>query len=57
MWKRFLAYWRLDLNAVCELSKGKGLWDDYHDYPDGQFKFPWHLAIHTCERCGKEFCI
>lgn len=34
LWRRFLAWSRLSLTAVCEESKGKGL-VDYHDYPDG----------------------
>jgi hypothetical protein len=57
IWRRFLAYWRLDLKAVCEESAGRGLYDDYHDYPDGIAGEPWHFYTHTCRRCGKGFCI
>lgn len=64
LWKYFLAWSRLDLNLVCEMSKGHNEFNDYHDYPDstcidpytgkGQ---PWHFMTHVCKRCGKEFII
>ena len=57
MLKYILARFRLNKRYVCELSKGKGLYDDYHDYPDTKDKFPLHLANLNCERCGKEFRI
>lgn len=50
------AYFRLDLNLVCELSK-TSLYD-FHDYPDStNGGEPWHFYTHTCKRCGKEFTI
>ena len=59
--KRFIkwlkAYYRLDLKLVCELSEGRGLWNDYHDYPDSIEPFPHHFYVHICKRCGKRFCI
>ena len=46
-WKSFLAFWRLDLAAVCEMSKnGK----QYHDYPDDPDGTPDHFVELTCER-------
>lgn len=57
IWKRFLATFRLDLDAVCELSRDRGLDDDYHDYPDDIHGEPWHFAELQCKRCGKKFTI
>ena len=57
LYRRFLAYWRLDLQAVCEESRGRGLHDDYHDYPDSTIDAPLHMYTHTCKRCHKEFSI
>jgi hypothetical protein len=51
-----LARFRLDLDVVCEESRGLGL-VDYHDYPDSTAGEPWHFYTHTCRRCGKEFTI
>ena len=60
MIRRFLkwigARFRLDLDAVCELSRGRGL-NDYHDYPDSEHGEPWHFVTLKCKRCGKEFTI
>lgn len=53
----FLAFFRLDLNVVCEMSRGRGFYDDYHDYPDSEDGIPWHMTELKCKRCGKEFCI
>lgn len=52
-----LAHFRLSKSAVCEMSVGRGLHDDFHDYPDADPPYPWHLHVHRCRRCGKEFCI
>lgn len=57
MIKWFLAYFRLNNKAVCDKSVGKGLWEDYHDYPDSTTPEPWHMYVHHCKRCGKEFFI
>lgn len=57
LWRWFLARFRLSEWAVCEMSKGKGLHDDYHDYPDDKYKEPWHFIALKCQRCGKEFYI
>ena len=54
-WLWFLARFRLDMQAVCEMSRGKGLHDDYHDYPDDSLGTPCHFAVLRCKRCGKEF--
>lgn len=54
---RFAAYWRLDLELVCKMSQGKGISDDYHDYPDSTYGLPTHFVAHTCARCGKKFVI
>lgn len=56
-WRRYLAWHRWNLDLVCELSKGRGMHDDYHDYPDSTVGEPWHMYTHTCKRCRKEFSI
>lgn len=56
LWKRFIAFWRLDDATVCEMSAGCGL-NDYHDYPDSVEGQPWHMVELTCKRCGKKFTI
>lgn len=53
----FLAFFRLDLNVVCEMSRGRDLYNDYHDYPDTEDGVPWHMTELKCNRCGKGFCI
>lgn len=60
LWILFLARFRMSNEAICEASRGLGLYDDYHDWPDGDGindPFPWHFHTHTCKRCGKRFCI
>ena len=57
LWRRFLAYWRLDLGAVCRMSEGLDMDADYHDYTDTEDKVPMHFMMHRCERCGKGFFI
>lgn len=56
-WRLLLARFRLSKSAVCEMSAGKGTFDDYHDYPDSIYGQPWHFIDHTCKRCGKKFAI
>ncbi len=56
-WKWFLARFRLSQKAICEMSRGRGLHDDYHDYPDTKHGQPWHFTVLECQHCGKEFCI
>lgn len=57
MWKTFLAATRLSKRAVCEMSRGRGLWNDFHDYPDATHPFPLHFREYQCKRCGKTFII
>ena len=57
LWLLFLARFRLSESAVCEMSKGRGLHDDYHDYGDSEEGRPWHFHTYKCKRCGKEFII
>ena len=57
LWRWFLARFRLDLDAVCEMSVGLSPHADYHDYPDDPIGEPWHFVSHKCKRCGKEFFI
>jgi hypothetical protein len=57
MWRRFLAYFRLSQTAICEESRGRGEYDDFHDYPDGTTGLPWHLMPLKCRHCGKTFRI
>jgi hypothetical protein len=56
-WLWFLARFHLSDAAVCEMSKGRGLHDDYHDYPDDVLGEPLHFIELVCKRCGKRFCI
>jgi hypothetical protein len=56
-WRLFLAYFRLNKSAVCEMSRGRGLADDFHDYRDDASRYPAHFHVLTCERCGKRFTI
>jgi hypothetical protein len=56
-WIWFLARFRLDLEAVCEASRGRGLHNDFHDYPDSAEGLPIHFVTLTCKRCGKTFTI
>lgn len=57
IWKWFLARFHLSQVAVCEMSVGHGLYDDYHDYEDTKHGIPLHFTILQCKHCGKEFCI
>lgn len=57
LWKWFLARFRLDLAAVCEMSEGRGPHNDYHDYPDDEHGQPDHMVPLKCKRCGKVFYI
>lgn len=54
-WKYIKAWFRIDLVAVCEMSKGRGSRNDFHDWPDSTVGLPWHMYSHTCKRCGKVF--
>ena len=57
IWRRFLAFFRLNLRIVCEESKERGPHDDYHDYPDDEIGMPMHMVLLKCKRCGKDFYI
>jgi hypothetical protein len=57
LWMLFLARFRLNLKAVCEMSKDRGPYVDYHDYPDSADCLPIHFEEMTCVRCGKKFFI
>ena len=54
--KLIIAFFRLDLNVVCEMSKGRGHFD-FHDYRDSDLGAPWHFIPPQCVRCGKTFHI
>lgn len=58
-WLWFLAWTRLSAWAVCEMSAERGVYDDFHDYPDARDgeRYPMHGHTYNCRRCGKEFCI
>jgi hypothetical protein len=57
-WLWFLAFFHLSESAVCEMSKRKNLWNDYHDYRDAQLElFPQHQFTFDCKRCRKKFVI
>lgn len=53
----FLALFHLNQKAVCNLSKNRGLHNDYHDYKDSIEGEPWHFIKLTCKHCGKQFYI
>lgn len=56
LWRWIQARYRLDLNVVCEMSKGRGPHNDFHDYPDDEHgSFMCHMVMLKCVRCGKEF--
>ena len=54
--RRLIARFRLNKKVVCEESAALGV-IDFHDYADTKEGEPWHMALHTCERCGKRFFI
>lgn len=54
-WMWFLACFHLSDAAVCEMSKGRGPHEDYHDYQDDVIGSPMHFADLECKRCGKKF--
>lgn len=56
LFRKFIAHMRWNLRIVCEESEGKGLHDDYHDYPDDD-GIPTHGYTYHCRRCGKAFQI
>jgi hypothetical protein len=56
-WKFFLALTRLSSEAVCEMSAGRGLNNDFHNYRDSVVGQPGNGYKHTCERCGKPFVV
>lgn len=62
LWRRFLAYARLDENVICEESVGLDEYHDYHDYTDSVEHEEddlgvVHFYLYTCKRCGKRFCV
>ena len=56
-WRLFLAYYRIDMAAVCEMSAGRLPELDFHNWKDSTDGAPWHMHLHTCRRCGKKFTI
>ncbi len=57
LWRWIQARFRLDMDVVCEMSKGRGPCEDFHDYPDDVNGQPIHWHEMTCKRCGKNFFI
>jgi hypothetical protein len=55
LWWWFLARFRLSNRAICEMSRGKGPHEDYHDFPDDVHGEPAHFVPLTCKCCGKAF--
>ena len=56
-WLYLLAWLHVNDEAVCEMSKGREMHEDFHDYQDADFGFPIHFGCMSCRRCGKEFII
>ncbi len=56
IFRQVVARFRLRKRIVCEESASMGV-IDFHDYTDTKEKEPWHMTLHTCERCGKRFFI
>ena len=56
-WWLFLARFRLSQAAVCAMSRGRGLHDDFHDWKDSVEGEPWHFHVFSCKYCGKLFSI
>lgn len=56
-WLWFLARFRLSNYAICEMSRGLGEHNDYHDSDDDIYGYPMHFVLMTCKRCGKRFYI
>jgi hypothetical protein len=54
--KWLVARFRLNPYVVCEMSRGRGLYD-FHDYSDTDEGKPDHFVTLRCRRCGKLFCI
>ena len=55
MFKRLLAYFRLNSKLICQLSNNK---KDYHDYSDSLENMPMHFykyQCNQCKRCNKTF--
>lgn len=57
IWKWLIARFHLNDEIVCEMSKGRGMYNDFHDFTDSEFRIPWHFVTMKCRRCGKEFYI
>ena len=57
LWLWFLARFHLSDYAVCEMSKGLGPHECYHDYRDDAWPIPLHFVEMACVRCGKRFYI
>lgn len=57
LWLWFLAFYHLNDDAICLMSRGRGLHDDFHDYPDDAMGVPSHFVTLRCKRCGKEFAM
>ena len=54
LYRHVLAFFRLDLDAVCDLSLQMGPYD-YHDFDDDFLGEPCHFVYLQCRRCGKLF--
>ncbi len=57
LWMWFLARFHLSDAAVCEMSRGREKWNDFHDYGDSEDGYPDHFDVLTCKRCRKPFVI
>jgi hypothetical protein len=57
LWPWFLARFRLSKAAACEMSRGLGPHEDFHDYKDDVLGTPDHFVLMKCKRCGKGFYI
>ncbi len=55
-WLLFLAWFHFSEYAVCEMSKDRGPYNDFHDWYDSDTG-PFHMSEHHCSRCNTGFYI
>jgi hypothetical protein len=54
--RKSIALLHLSDKIVCEESANMGHYD-FHDYPDDEEGYPFHMTLLKCRRCRKRFFI